>query len=67
VVQKSKENVVHVMTKRVIDRSDLLDGLARTQRSETGFSRADDIRPPRMPRGSHPRNARIVPKSRDFH
>jgi error-prone DNA polymerase len=67
VVQKSKENVVHVMTKRVIDHSELLDGLARTQRSETGFTRADEIRPPRMPRGSHPRNARIVPKSRDFH
>ncbi len=60
VVQKSAEGVIHVMAKRVIDRSDLLDGLASARRAAPG-----PVPPPA--RAAHPRNARIVPKSRDFH
>jgi error-prone DNA polymerase len=67
VVQKSKEGIIHVMAKRVIDRSDLLDGLAHTHRAEPELTRADEIKHPRISRGWHPRDARIVPKSRDFH
>jgi len=54
-VQKSPEGVVHVMAERIIDRTELLDRLA-----ETGEAVAE-------PRAGHPRNVRILPKSRDFH
>ncbi|WMT89055.1 error-prone DNA polymerase [Pelagibacterium sp. H642] len=57
-VQKSKEGVIHVMASAVYDRSDLLDGLAMSQGGEGGV--------PQSLHG-HPRNARVVPKSRDFH
>jgi error-prone DNA polymerase len=57
-VQKSVEGVVHLMTSRVIDRSDLLD---RLWLDGGAVSKA----PPE--RARHPREARIVPKSRDFH
>lgn len=56
-VQKSKEGVIHVIASAVEDRSDLLDGLAGSRRAEAVSHR---------PHG-HPRNARVVPKSRDFH
>ena len=54
-VQKSPEGVVHVMAARIIDRTALLDDLAET----------DDAAA--QPRSGHPRNVRILPKSRDFH
>ena len=57
-VQKSKEGVIHVIASAVYDRSDLLDGLALSHRLGEG--------PPQRLHG-HPRNARVVPKSRDFH
>jgi error-prone DNA polymerase len=57
-VQKSKEGVIHVMASAVYDRSDLLDGLALSHRVE-------ETAPQRL--HGHPRNARVVPKSRDFH
>jgi error-prone DNA polymerase len=54
-VQKSPEGVVHVMAARIIDRTELLDQLAETEESAA------------QPRAGHPRNVRILPKSRDFH
>jgi len=54
-VQKSPEGVVHLMAEHLIDRSDDLDLLT------------DDSLPPTAPTHRHPRNARIVPRSRDFH
>jgi error-prone DNA polymerase len=63
-VQRSKEGVVHLMATRVHDRTAEFDRLTDTRIVRTG----DDIpssQPARAP--SHPRNARILPKSRDFH
>lgn len=55
-VQRSKEGVVHLMATRVADRSAMLDALG------------DDAAPRgAVPRHSHPRDVRILPKSRDFH
>jgi len=53
-VQKS-EGVVHLMAEHLIDRSYDLDLLT------------DDSLPPTPPTHRHPRNVRIVPRSRDFH
>jgi DNA polymerase III alpha subunit len=57
-IQKSPEGVVHLMTQRVSDRSDLLDHLWR-----------DEVKAAPAPpdRARHPRNVRLMPKSRDFH
>jgi error-prone DNA polymerase len=68
-VQKSPENVVHLMAKRVFDRSDTLKRLSESHEASPELSRADEFIHPQYPRGqsSHPRNVRILPKSRDFH
>jgi error-prone DNA polymerase len=57
-IQKSPENVVHLVAERLIDRSDDLRLLA---------DEGPDPAPvePYVPR--HPRNVRVLPKSRDFH
>ena len=65
-MQKSPEGVIHVMADRLTDRSGMLASL-----SEEGA-----LKPPLAPAGQfnnapapprHPRNVRILPKSRDFH
>ncbi len=61
-VQRSKEGVVHLMATRVHDRSAELDRLSQDHRSPTVLPTADAFLRPR-----HPRNVRILPKSRDFH
>ena len=67
-IQKSPEGIVHLVAARLIDRtSDLTrlseDGIARQQ-----LTRADEIAYPQHARTSnHPRNVRVIPKSRDFH
>ncbi|HEV7335574.1 MAG TPA: error-prone DNA polymerase [Bosea sp. (in: a-proteobacteria)] len=66
-VQKSVEGVVHLMARRVFDRSADLLGLSDTHRAEIALSRADEFLHPQHPRAGHPRNVRILPKSRDFH
>ncbi len=78
-VQKSKEGVTHLMGARVIDRSFELERLSEDHVVETEFTRADEVKNPQQPRGPkgegkrnegmfvHPRNVRILPKSRDFH
>ncbi len=55
-VQKSKEGVVHLMAVAVHDRSHELDALSDRAASGAAHRHA-----------GHPRNVRIVPKSRDFH
>ncbi|WBO23257.1 error-prone DNA polymerase [Sphingomonas abietis] len=67
VVQKSEEGVIHLMADRIIDRSDLLDRLSNEGAVPIDVSRADAFVHPQMPRGGHPRDARVIPKSRDFH
>jgi error-prone DNA polymerase len=55
-VQRSKEGVVHLMATRVADRTAMLDALG------------EDAAPRgAVPRHGHPRDVRILPKSRDFH
>lgn len=66
-VQKSEEGVVHLMATRIIDRSADLDRLSDIHRAEPQLSRADEFLHPQIPRGRHPRNVRILPRSRDFH
>ncbi|MBB4199107.1 error-prone DNA polymerase [Rhodoblastus sphagnicola] len=53
-VQKSWAGVVHLLARRIYDRSDELSRLA-----EGLHGRAE--------RAHHPRNVRVIPKSRDFH
>ena len=56
-VQRSKEGVMHLIARRVFDRSALLGSLTE------GEPPADEA----YPRHGHPRNVRVLPKSRDFH
>jgi error-prone DNA polymerase len=58
-VQHSKEGVVHLMIDRVVDASVLLAQL------EEGMAHNLATAPPRL--GHHPRDARLLPPSRDFH
>ncbi|WP_031304683.1 error-prone DNA polymerase [Sphingobium quisquiliarum] len=67
-VQRSKEGVVHLMASRVHDRTAELSRLSDTHRPQLALSRADEFIHPQHPRtSSHPRNVRILPRSRDFH
>jgi error-prone DNA polymerase len=60
-VQRSKEGVVHVMASRIIDRTEMLDRLSGLHEPGLPLS-ADDAGT-----GRHPRNVRLLPRSRDFH
>ncbi|WP_068076521.1 error-prone DNA polymerase [Novosphingobium lentum] len=80
-IQRSNEGVVHLMAARIIDRTAMLDRLAEGQGAGgqveppllvPPLSRADEVGspgalPPRPTRHGHPRNVRILPRSRDFH
>ena len=61
-VQRSKEGVVHLMAKRVTDRSALLAGL-----DARAADPAAQVPAPEPMRRRHPRDVRILPRSRDFH
>lgn len=66
-VQRSEEGVVHLISKACTDRSGEIGRL-----SEDRFrtkSHDDQIPPPADSREMqrHPRNVRVLPKSRDFH
>ena len=66
-IQKSDEGIVHLVVEHISDRStDLL--LLSAESMPTALARADEVKRP-IPEGRyrHPRNARILPKSRDFH
>lgn len=60
-IQKNAEGVVHLMAMTVIDRTAMLDRLADQDRTAP-FSNGDEIA-----RSQHPRNVRVLPRSRDFH
>jgi error-prone DNA polymerase len=67
-VQKSPEGIVHLMAKRVFDRTEELRRLSEDGGPNIQLSRADEIlRPQPQRQPAHPRNVRILPKSRDFH
>ncbi len=66
-VQRS-DDVIHVVAHHLVDRSDALERLSN-DRMEVPLAHADEVRKtiPHDPRGSHPRDVRVIPKSRDFH
>ncbi len=71
-IQRSEEGVVHLMARRIIDRSALLDDLADSdamrQRPPGDDPSGDEARQPQSaPARRHPRDVRILPRSRDFH
>jgi error-prone DNA polymerase len=80
-VQRSREGVTHLMGTRVIDRTAELDRLSEDYAPlEPLLTRADEVKHPQYPRSMgnepatsqpgmhhHPRNVRVMPKSRDFH
>jgi error-prone DNA polymerase len=69
-IQKSPEGVVHLMAERLVDRTGELDRLSEDKIC-LPLSPADGPThgeaPDTRPRHSHPRNVRVLPKSRDFH
>jgi len=61
--------VIHVVADHLEDRSDRLDGLSGTQLPEI-TTRGDHPTHPipgQVGNRTHPRDARVIPKSRDFH
>lgn len=76
-VQRSKEGVIHLMATRIVDRTEMLDTLGSDRRFDPDLCRADEVKHPQVARGrskgkhaqrhGHPRNVRILPRSRDFH
>jgi error-prone DNA polymerase len=59
-VQRSKEDVVHLVAERIIDRTQELDRLSEDEAPSFRSQTARHL-------NRHPRNVRVVPKSRDFH
>jgi error-prone DNA polymerase len=62
-VQRSKNDVVHLVAERIIDRTEELDRLSEDDSEAPPFRSQAAAK--HMHR--HPRNVRVVPKSRDFH
>jgi error-prone DNA polymerase len=59
--------VTHVVVEELVDRGEVLLRLA-DRPVNMPLSRADEVaRPVPAPTHGHPRNARIIPGSRDFH
>jgi error-prone DNA polymerase len=75
-LQRSKDKVIHVLAHRIIDRTEVLSELSEQHDANPRPSHADEFLHPQHPRshdhrpprtGQHPRNVRLLPKSRDFH
>jgi error-prone DNA polymerase len=66
-VQRSKEGVVHLMATTITDRSHELERLSQDHDANVPLSRSDEFAQPVYPRHGHPRDVRLLPKSRDFH
>jgi error-prone DNA polymerase len=68
IIQRSKEGVVHLMAKRVHDRTAMLACLSENDVITPSMAHADEAgRLPQTGTRGHPRNVRILPRSRDFH
>ncbi|MFU8824293.1 OB-fold nucleic acid binding domain-containing protein, partial [Yoonia sp.] len=67
VVQRDGD-VIHVVAHALTDRSDALERLSE-DRMNPPLAHADEVRRPigGDPRAGHPRDVRVIPKSRDFH
>ncbi|GLK76184.1 error-prone DNA polymerase [Methylopila jiangsuensis] len=68
-VQKSPEGVAHLLASRLVDRSAELRRLSDETDVMAERARADAFAQPHPPPGAsgHPRDVRILPRSRDFH
>ena len=76
-VQRSPEGVMHLMATRITDMSGVLDRLSDAHDATTPLARASEDLvhgpsnrkpPPTAPsRARHPREVRVIPRSRDFH
>jgi error-prone DNA polymerase len=66
-VQRSPEGIVHLVVETITDRTAALAHLSG-ETMPTSLARADEVKRP-IPEGTrpHPRDVRILPKSRDFH
>ena len=60
-VQRGEGDVVHLVAERIFDRSEELDRLSEYEQDVPSW------RPQVSSSHQHPRNMRVVPKSRDFH
>ncbi|MEP2235906.1 MAG: error-prone DNA polymerase [Alteripontixanthobacter sp.] len=67
-IQRSRENIVHLMATNIIDRTADLDLLSDVHNADPALLRSDKLaNPPHPSSHHHPRDVRILPKSRDFH
>ncbi len=66
-VQRSKEGVVHLMATTITDRTHELQRLSEEHDANVPIPHNDEFARPVYPRHGHPRDVRILPKSRDFH
>jgi error-prone DNA polymerase len=66
-IQKSSEGIVHLVAQRLIDRTRDLVHLSDGAGLEVQVAHADESLHPQYSRERHPRDVRIIPKSRDFH
>lgn len=62
-VQRSPEGVVHLIAGRAVDRTDELEHLSEDATETPSFRSQAAV----QHLHHHPRNVRVVPKSRDFH
>ncbi len=60
-VQRGEEGVAHIVALQLADRSRWIAAL------DAPLARADEMPPPRPRQPGHPRQERVVPRSRDFH
>ena len=66
---QSDGKVIHVVVDRLENRTDRLDALSREKVPET-YARGDEVKhpvPDQVGGRKHPRDVRVIPKSRDFH
>src|SRR5690606_36477426 len=71
-VLRSREGVVHLMASRIVDRTAMLDTLGNHAWSDAEAWRTEEVSDTQPARNyaakhGHPRNVRILPRSRDFH
>jgi error-prone DNA polymerase len=66
-IQRSPEEVTHLMAVRIYDRTADLSRLSDTHETAIELAPADEFLNPQHPRAKHPRDVRILPESRDFH
>ncbi|MDP9162620.1 MAG: error-prone DNA polymerase, partial [Pseudomonadota bacterium] len=66
-LQRSPEGVIHLMATAIHDRTGELDRLSDSRPCHPAMSRADEHLSPGYPQThGHPRDVRVIPKSRDF-